>query len=115
VLYYKSGHKDVRIKQNRRHKEEGRFTMSNYQRYDEEFKKNIVNLHLAGKTQSSLSKEYGISMSAISKWIKQYSEIKLDDDTVLTAKQIQELQKRNAALEEENIILKKAIAIFTPH
>ena len=33
----------------------------------------------------------------------------------LTAKQIQELQKRNAQLEEENLILKKAIAIFTPH
>lgn len=34
---------------------------------------------------------------------------------ILTAKQIQELQKRNAQLEEENLILKKAIAIFTPH
>jgi transposase len=34
----------------------------------------------------------------------------------MTAKQIKELQKRNAALEEENLILKKAIAaIFTPH
>ena len=39
----------------------------------------------------------------------------IDDDTVLTAKQIKELQKRNAQLEEENLILKKAIAIFTPH
>ena len=29
--------------------------------------------------------------------------------------QIKELQKRNAMLEEENLILKKAIAIFTPH
>ena len=35
--------------------------------------------------------------------------------TLSTAKQISELQKRNAQLEEENIILKKAIAIFTPH
>ena len=33
----------------------------------------------------------------------------------MTAKQIKELQKRNAILEEENLILKKAIAIFTPH
>ena len=30
-------------------------------------------------------------------------------------KQIKDLQKRNAQLEEENLILKKAIAIFTPH
>ncbi len=36
----------------------------------------------------------------------------LEDNTVLTAKQIQELQKRNAQLEEENLILKKASAIF---
>lgn len=32
-----------------------------------------------------------------------------------TYNQIKELQKRNARLEEENLILKKAIAIFTPH
>lgn len=44
-----------------------------------------------------------------------YSKVKIDSDTVLTAKQIKELQKRNAQLEEENLILKKAIAIFTPH
>ena len=37
------------------------------------------------------------------------------DGEVLTAKQVKELQKRNAQLEEENLILKKAIAIFTPH
>ena len=44
-----------------------------------------------------------------------YSEVKVDDGSVMTAKQIKELQKRNALLEEENIILKKALAIFTPH
>lgn len=38
--------------------------------------------------------------------------IQLEDNSVLTAKQIQELQKRNAQLEEENLILKKASAIF---
>lgn len=72
-------------------------------------------LHQNGKTQTELSKEYGISVSAISRWIKLYSEVKVDDDTIMTAKQIKELQKRNAQLEEENIILKKALAIMTPH
>jgi len=86
-----------------------------YRKYDENFKKNIVTLHQNGKTQTELSKEYGVSISALSKWIKQYSEVKVDDDTVFTAKQIKDLQKRNTMLEEENIILKKAIAIFTPH
>ena len=83
-------------------------------KYDEEYKKTIVSLHHVGKSQSELSREYGISMSAIGKWIKNYSEVKIDEDTILTAKQIKELQKRNAMLEEENLILKKAIAIFTP-
>lgn len=59
-------------------------------------------------------KEYGVSYTAISKWIKQYSEVTLEDDTIMTAKQIKDLQRRNALLEEENLILNKAIAIFTP-
>ena len=89
--------------------------MTNKQpQYDETFKKNIVALHQNGKTQTELSKEYGISVSAISRWIRLYSEVKVDDNTIMTAKQIKELQKRNAQLEEENIILKKALAIMTP-
>lgn len=89
--------------------------MTNKQpQYDETFKKNIVALHQNGKTQTELSKEYGISVSAISRWIKLHSEVRVDDNTVMTAKQIKELQKRNAQLEEENIILKKALAIMTP-
>lgn len=75
--------------------------------YEENFKKNIVSLYQNVKTQTKLSREYGITHSTISKWIKLYSEVKIDDDTVMTAKQIRELQKRNAQLEEENLILKK--------
>lgn len=99
-----------------RHRKE--YPMSDHKinnRYDEEFKKSLVSLHQNGKSQSQLCKEYGVSMSALSKWIRMYSEIKTEDGDVLTAKQIKELQKRNAQLEEENLILKKAIAIFTPH
>ena len=84
-------------------------------KYDEDFKKSIVALHQNGKSQSELSREYGISITAIGKWIKIYSQVKIDSDTILNVKQIKELQKRNALLEEENIILKKAIAIFTPY
>lgn len=84
-------------------------------KYDEDFKKSIVSLHENGKSQNHISKEYGISLSVINRWIKTYSEVKLEDNTIITAKQIKELQKRNALLEEENLILKKAIAIFTPH
>jgi transposase len=83
-------------------------------KYDEEFKKSLVSLHQNGKSQSELVREYGVSHSALSKWIKAYSEVKIDVDTIMTAKEIKKLQKRNAMLEEENLILKKAIAIFTP-
>ncbi len=89
--------------------------MGKYQRYDQDFKQSLVTLYNGGKTQSELAREYGVSASALKKWILQYSEVKIDEDTILTAKQIRELQKRNGLLEEENLILKKAIAIFTPH
>ena len=83
--------------------------------YTTEFKKTIVHLYRSGQTYNEIQKEYGISHSALANWIKLYSEVKIDDDTVITAEQIKALQKRNAQLEEENLILKKAIAIFTPH
>jgi len=88
---------------------------NNYHKYDDDFRKSLVALHQNGKTQSQLCKEYGVSQSALTKWIRQYSTVQIDDGEVLTAKQVKALQKRNAQLEEENLILKKAIAIFTPH
>ncbi|MBO8468215.1 MAG: transposase, partial [Spirochaetes bacterium] len=72
-------------------------------KYEEEFKKNLVALHSNGKSQAELCREYGVSESALAKWIKNYSSVKTDDGEVITAKQVKELQKRNAALEEENL------------
>lgn len=54
-----------------------------YPKYTDEFKKSIVTLHQNGKSLSQLSREYGISMSALSKWVKMFSEVKIDDDTVV--------------------------------
>lgn len=85
-------------------------------RYDEEFKRTLVNLYQSGgKTQATLCKEYGVSQTALTRWIKQYSTVETDNGEILTAKQVKELQRRNAQLEEELMILKKALAIFTPH
>ena len=89
--------------------------MNTKSKYTPEFKKTIVNLYHSGKSYAQIHKEYGVSSSALSKWLKMYSSVQIDDNTVITAQQIKELQKRNAQLEEENLILKKAIAIFTPH
>lgn len=88
--------------------------MGKYNRYDDEFKQNLVNLYQSGKTQTDIAKEYGVSDSALTRWVKQFSEVRLDDNQILTVQQIKQLQKRNAKLEEENLILQKAIAIFTP-
>lgn len=78
-------------------------------KYTPEFKQTIVNLYHSGKNYAQIKSEYGVSSNALTNWIRQYSEVKLDDNTVVTAQQIKELQKRNAQLEEENLILKKPL------
>ena len=84
-------------------------------KYSEDFKKTIVTLYESGKTYSDIKKEYGVQSSALSNGMRKYSQVKIDDDIILIAQQIKAFQKRNAELEKENLILKKAIAIFTPH
>ena len=83
--------------------------MSSNKIHSTEFKKTIVNLYHSGKSCSQIHLEYGVLTSALSQWVKLYSEVKIDDDTVITAQQIKELQKSNAQLEEENLILKKPL------
>ena len=91
-------------------------TNNNGIRYDEDFKRTLVNLYQSGgKTQTTLCKEYEVSQTALTRWIKQYTTVETDNGEVMTAKQVKDLQRRLAQLEEENLILKKTIAIFTPH
>lgn len=74
-------------------------------RYDEDFKRALVNFYQAGsKTQAVLCKEYRIALMTLNRWIKQYSTVQIDDGEVLTAKQVKDLQKRNAQLKEELLI-----------
>ena len=63
---------------------------NNYTKYDEDFKKSLVSLHQNGKTQTQLCKEYGVSQSALGKWIKQYSLSKL-----MTGKSLPQSRSRN--------------------
>ena len=62
--------------------------------YDEDFKKSIVTLFQNGKSQSQLSKDYGVSLSAINNRIRLYSTVKTEDGEILTAKQVKAMQKR---------------------
>ena len=73
--------------------------------------KKIIDLFKSGISLSELSSEYGIAKSTINGWIKDVKEIKVDENEVMTLKEIKAL-KKVARIKEENKILKKAMAIF---
>ena len=80
--------------------------------YTKEFKNTIVELYNSGKSLSELSSEYALSKSTITGWINKNKPIVVDKNTTLTAEEYKNLLKRNAKLEEEIEILKKAMGIF---
>jgi len=84
----------------------------NGKRYNEDFRKMIVELYQTGSSVADLSREYGVTAVTIYKWIKQYSEIEIDENTTITKKEMLEIQKENKKLKEELAILKKALSIF---
>ena len=86
--------------------------MGNGRRYDQEYKDMIVELFKSGMSLAELSSEYGIAKSTINGWIKDVKEIKLDEDEIMTLKEVKALKKEMARIKEENEILKKAMAIF---
>ena len=68
--------------------------MNTGKRYDEDFKKTIVDLYNSGnKTISELKCEYGLSNVSIYKWIKDYSPITTDDGNTTNNKEISQLKK----------------------
>lgn len=90
------------------------FTMAhNGKRYTEEFKRQIIDLYLAGKPVAQLAEEYGLVEQTIYKWKKLYTpSIKIEENQSVSLKDYKELQKKVQQLEMENEILKKATAIF---
>ena len=88
------------------------------QRFDAEFKKDIVKLYLSGgRTCPSLAAELGIHENTVYKWIQQYKSdpehafpgsgnLKPDED------EIRKAQRRIKELENEVAILKQAAVYF---
>ncbi|OOV56702.1 hypothetical protein [Clostridium botulinum] len=72
----------------------------------------IVDLYKTGMSLTELNSEYGIAKSTINGWIKDVKEVKIDDNEVMTLKEVKALKKEMAKIKEENEILKKAMAIF---
>ena len=86
--------------------------MGKGRRYDQEYKDMIVDLFKPGMSLAELSSEYGIAKSTINGWVKDVKEIKVDENEVMTLKEVKALKKEMARIKEENEILKKAMAIF---
>ena len=78
-------------------------------KYTPEFRQKIVAIYNAGGTSYlQLEKEYGISRSTLSGWIRRLSYIRLPDGKNITQKEYRELQKENQRLKAENEILEKS-------
>ena len=86
--------------------------MGKGRRYDQEYKDMIVELFKSGMSLAELSSEYGIAKSTLNGWVKDVKEIKVDENEVMTLKEVKALKKEMARIKEENEILKKAMAIF---
>ena len=68
--------------------------MGKGRRYDQEYKDMIVDLFKSGMSLAELSSEYGIAKSTINGWIKDVKEIKVDENEVMTLKEVKALKKK---------------------
>ena len=91
------------------------------QKYEPEFRRKMALLHLQeGRTYKSITQEYGVSKSAISNWVDEYSkECQTKAEENPTAQNELEIMKENLRLkkkieeqEKEISFLKKAAAFF---
>src|SRR5690625_4719210 len=83
----------------------------NGNRYNDDFRKMIVELYHSGQKVKDLSSEYGVSDVTIYSWIKKFTPVELDDGSSITH-DYDKLQKQMRKLQEENEILKKALEHF---
>lgn len=89
--------------------------------YEPEFKKKIVRLRLEeGRTIKSITQEFGVSKSAISKWCEEFSnecqQITQSDPTTVNEAELMRqnlsLRKELEEAKKEILFLKKAAAFF---
>lgn len=83
--------------------------MGSGKRYNQEYKNMIVDLFKSGMSLTELNSEYGIAKSTINGWVKDVKEVKIDENEVMTLKEVKALKKEMAKIKEENEILKKAM------
>ena len=83
--------------------------------FTDEFKEQVVQLYLNGKSKVDIRKEYDLYASTLDKWIKQHQDtgsFKTKDNLSDDQKELIDLRKRMKQLEMENDILKQAALIM---
>ena len=84
-------------------------------KFDDSFKKQLVELYNNGKSAAEIEREYHISNSALYKWIRYFNStgsFKEKDNKSELEKSYKELEKENRQLKMENDILKQAALIM---
>ncbi len=83
--------------------------------FTDEFKNQIVQLYLNGKSKSSILKEYNLAQSSLDRWISQHQNsgsFKEKDNRSDEENELIKLRKENQHLKMENDILKQAALIL---
>lgn len=83
--------------------------------FTDEFKNQMVQLYLNGKSKTEIAKEYDLSISSICRWIKQHQtsgSFKEKDNRSEEENELVRLRKENQKLKMENDILKQAALIL---
>ena len=84
-------------------------------RFEEGFKRQIVQLYDNGKTASEIEAEYDIGHSTLHRWVKAIHEngsTKAADNRTPEQRRLLELEKENKRLKMEVDVLKQAALIF---
>lgn len=83
--------------------------------FTDEFKNQMVQLHLNGKRKCDIIKEYDIAASVLDKWIKQSQttgSFREKDNRTSEEQELIRLRKENQQLKMENDVLKQAALIL---
>ena len=84
--------------------------------FTDEFKNQMVQLYLNGKSKSSILKEYNLAPSSLDRWVSQHQNsgsFKEKDNRSDVENELLKVRKENQHLKMENDILKQAAHKFT--
>ena len=90
-----------------------------HKKFDEEYKREIVRLvEELGKSPKQVAQDIGVTAQTVRTWVKEFGKSSSDvfpgkGNLHPADEELRQMKKEIADLEEENLILKKAMAIFT--